>query len=138
MVTMYKAMLRECVINRGEDTCGPFLDYADPPASGVVKEVADKFLTLRGLQTDYSYDVIIGSRNFNFQGYISFSDPIRVRPDTVFWGSAAHLHVTGVERDRIYLSWEPAPGPLPPPQRARLRAEQLFPALTLALPLAPP
>ena len=112
-------MLRKCYTDRGSDMCADFQDYTDP-ATGALAEFPNKFATVTGLATDYSYDLLVGSRNLNFHGYASFSDPLRVRPGTALWGSAARLHVTGVERDKIYLSWEPAEGEsarplLPPP-----------------------
>jgi hypothetical protein len=102
-------MLRHCYTDRGSDLCAAFQDYLDP-ATSTLAEFSTKFATIKRLATDYAYDVMVASRNLNFHGYASFSAPLRVRPSKSFWGSAARLHVTGVEANKIYLSWEPAPG----------------------------
>ena len=107
--TTYKVMLSQCYTDRLVEQCAEFQDYVDPD-TGALQEFPTKFATVGGLATEYNYELLVGARNLNFHGYASLSDPLTVRPDNSLWGSAAILQVTGVERDKIYLSWQPASG----------------------------
>lgn len=97
---------RPCLADRTV-VCGDYSPYIE---SGIVKEYTTTPAIVRGLVKGVTYFFAVESRNLNVGGYENGGSlPVRVVPRGAYQVAPTNLIVTGVERDKVYLSWEAAP-----------------------------